>query len=244
MPVFLLNDSNDNLDFPPPHLASDIGLLAVGGDLSQERLLHAYRKGIFPWFSEDEPIMWWSPDPRLVLYPNETRISRSLQRVINKKPFKVTLDAAFEEVINGCARIRRENDAGTWITPDMIEAYCRLHRNGYAHSVEAWYEGELVGGLYGITLGRCFFGESMFSRVSNASKVAFAILARHLQALSFDIIDCQVSADHLKQFGAREIPRSRFLAQLEQFLEGPGGNAPDGSLITRLTKDPRLLSDG
>lgn len=242
MPVFLLDDSKDTLKFPPPHLASDIGLLAVGGDLSQERLLQAYREGVFPWFSDDEPIMWWSPDPRLVLYPNEIRISKSLQRIMSRDRFRITLDTDFEAVIDACAETPRKHDAGTWITPDMIEAYCRLHRNGYAHSVEAWYDGKLAGGLYGISLGKCFFGESMFSRESNASKVAFASLARHLQALSFDIIDCQVSNDHLKRFGAKEIPRRLFLAQLAQSLNCPKDETLAGSLITDLTKDHSFIS--
>ena len=162
---------------------------------------------------------------------------------MRKGRFRVTLDTDFEAVINACAKMPRKHDAGTWITPDMVEAYCGLHRNGYAHSIEAWYDGQLAGGLYGISLGKCFFGESMFSRESNASKVAFASLARHLRALSFDIIDCQVTTDHLKQFGAKEIPRRLFLAQLAQSLNGPKGNIPEGSLITDLTKNHRFISD-
>lgn len=241
MPVFLLDDSSSP-SFPPPHFASDTGLLAVGGDLSEDRLLEAYRQGIFPWFSDDEPIMWWSPDPRLVLYLNNIRISRSLQKIMRQNRFDITLDSDFEGVIDACARIPRKHEAGTWITPEMIAAYCRLHKIGFAHSVEAWNEGELVGGLYGISMGKCFFGESMFSRESNASKTAFACLARHLQALSFDIIDCQVATDHLKQFGAKEIPRKLFLAQLEQSLKKPGGKIPEGSLITDLTRNHHFIS--
>lgn len=217
MPVFLLNN---RIEFPPPRLASEIGLLAIGGDLSRKRLLLAYRTGIFPWFSEREPIMWWSPDPRLVLYPEEIKISKSLKKIIKKEIFRITIDSAFDQVINACAEIRRKNNEGTWIVNDMIEAYCRLHESGFAHSVETWRHDKLVGGLYGVSLGGCFFGESMFTRISNASKVAFVKLVEHLETLSFDLIDCQITTTHLKQFGAREIPRSQFLAQLEKSLKG------------------------
>ena len=218
MTVFLLTD---NIAFPPPHLASKEGLLAVGGDLSRERLLLAYRMGIFPWFSEDEPILWWSPDPRLVLYPREIRISKTLKKIIKKGIFTVTMDTAFGRVITQCAQTRLENNQGTWIVEDMIEAYCRLHKSGFAHSVEAWHEGELAGGLYGVSLGRCFFGESMFTRISNASNVALVTLVDYLNKLSFDIIDCQLTTEHLLRFGAREIPRARFLIQLEESLKAP-----------------------
>nr|MBC8457524.1 leucyl/phenylalanyl-tRNA--protein transferase [Deltaproteobacteria bacterium] len=163
MPVFLLTDK---IAFPPPHLASSEGLLAVGGDISQERLLLAYRMGIFPWFSDDEPILWWSPDPRLVLYPREIKISKTLKKIMKKGLFKVTMDSAFVQVINQCAQIRLQNNQGTWIVEDMIDAYCKLHESGFAHSVETWYQGELAGGLYGVSLGKCFFGESMFTRIS------------------------------------------------------------------------------
>lgn len=179
----------------------------------------AYSMGIFPWFSEAEPIMWWSPDPRLVLYPDELRISRSLQKTINKAPFQITLDQAFDQVIAECARVRRKRDEGTWIVPDMISAYCQLHASGYAHSVEAWQNDSLVGGLYGVSLGKCFFGESMFTHVANASKVAFVALVDHLKKFSFDLIDCQVTTEHLISFGAREIPRGVFLKQLKESLE-------------------------
>ena len=217
MPVFLLNN---RIEFPPPRLASEMGLLALGGDLSRKRLLLAYRMGIFPWFSEREPIMWWSPDPRLVLYPEEIKISKSLQKIMKKEIFRITIDSAFDQVINACAEIRRKNNEGTWIVNDMIEAYCSLHESGFAHSVEAWRHDKLVGGLYGVSLGGCFFGESMFTRISNASKVAFVKLVEHLKTLSFDLIDCQLTTTHLKQFGAREIPRSQFLTQLEKSLKG------------------------
>ncbi|MBU0986312.1 MAG: leucyl/phenylalanyl-tRNA--protein transferase, partial [Proteobacteria bacterium] len=218
MPVFLLSDE---IAFPSPHHAAREGLLAVGGDLSQERLLLAYRMGIFPWFSEQEPIMWWSPDPRLVLYPDEIRISRTLKKILNKDNFKVTMDTAFEQVIDACARIRIENNEGTWIVREMIDAYCRLHVSGFAHSIETWYQGELAGGLYGVSLGKCFFGESMFTRISNAANVALVKFVEYLKALSFDMIDCQVTTAHMVRFGAREIPRSVFLKQLESSLAAP-----------------------
>ena len=218
MSVFLLSDE---IKFPPPHLARKDGLLAVGGDLSQDRLLLAYKMGIFPWYSEPEPILWWSPDPRLVLYPCEIKVSKSLKKILKNKIFSVTIDQAFNQVITSCARIRLQKNEGTWIDEDMIKAYCGLHESGFAHSVEAWYEGELAGGLYGVSLGRCFFGESMFTRISNASNVAFVFLAEYLKSLSFDIIDCQVSTEHLINFGAREIPRKDFLKQLEKSLEAP-----------------------
>jgi leucyl/phenylalanyl-tRNA--protein transferase len=218
MPIYLLSD---DLAFPPPQLAPEKGLLAVGGDLSQNRLLLAYRMGIFPWYSEDEPILWWSPDPRLVLFPDDLRVSKSLQKLIKKGAFKVTIDTAFYRVIGECARIRGENDEGTWIVGDMIQAYCRLHDAGFAHSVETWQDDRLVGGLYGVSLGRCFFGESMFARASNASKVAFVALVEYLKNLCFDIIDCQVTTEHLLSFGAKEIPRSLFLKELDKSLRSP-----------------------
>ncbi|MBW2237824.1 MAG: leucyl/phenylalanyl-tRNA--protein transferase [Deltaproteobacteria bacterium] len=218
MPVFLLSDK---IEFPPPHLASEHGLLAVGGDLSQKRLLLAYRMGIFPWFSNDEPIMWWSPDPRLVLYPREIKISKTLKKIIKKNVFEVTMDLAFRNVVHQCADVRLKKDEGTWIVKDMMDAYCRLHESGFAHSAEAWHRGELVGGLYGVSLGKCFFGESMFTRISNASNVALVKLVEYLNTLSFDMIDCQIPTDHLIRFGAREVSRARFLAQLERSLEAP-----------------------
>ncbi len=218
MPVFLLSDT---LDFPPPQRARQDGLLAVGGDLSQERLLLAYRMGIFPWYSEEDPIIWWSPDPRLVLYPDELKVSRSLRKVIRQERFRITLDTAFAQVIDACAQVRLERGEGTWIGPDMVRAYRRLHASGFAHSAEAWREGRLAGGLYGVSVGGCFFGESMFSRESNASKAAFVTLVAHLRTLGFDLIDCQVRTDHLIRFGAREIPRNRFLAQLDASIRRP-----------------------
>ena len=218
MPVFLLSEE---LVFPPTHLAAESGLLAVGGDLSAKRLLLAYGQGIFPWYSDDEPILWWSPDPRLVLHPEEIRVSRSLQRTLNKALFRVTMDKAFDQVIQACAQSRIESGESTWIVEDMIQAYCRLHEDGFAHSVEAWQGGELAGGLYGVSLGGCFFGESMFTRVSNASKVAFVHLVRQLSDWSFQLIDCQVTTGHLMRFGAREVPRTTFMDLLNQSLQLP-----------------------
>lgn len=216
MPVFRLTS---DLTFPPPHLALREGLLAVGGDLSLKRLVAAYRQGIFPWYAEDDPILWWSPDPRLVLLPGELHIPRSLMRLLKTGRFSFTLDQAFEEVIQGCAGVRGENHPGTWIVPEMIAAYTRLHAAGLAHSVEAWCEGQLAGGLYGVSLGRTFFGESMFTRISNASKAALVVLVQSLQCEAFDLIDCQVTTPHLIQFGAREIPRTRFLKALHRSLQ-------------------------
>jgi leucyl/phenylalanyl-tRNA---protein transferase len=218
MPVFLLSD---NINFPPPHFARKDGLLAIGGDLSQERLLLAYRKGIFPWYSNGEPILWWSPDPRLVLYPKEFYISRSLKKSIRKGLFQITMDQAFFRVIKSCAEIRLNDNQPTWIVPEMINAYCQLHESGFAHSVEAWYQGKLAGGLYGLALGKCFSGESMFTRVTDASKVAFVYLVSFLKSLDFQMIDCQVKTSHLMSFGAREIPRKTFLQQLEKALHFP-----------------------
>ncbi len=223
MPIFALSDK---YTFPPAHLAEKEGLLAIGGDLEPERILTAYKNGIFPWYSEDEPILWWSPNPRLVLFPEELKISKSLRKVINKEKFTITMDLAFKDVVKACAQVRLQKDEGTWITDEMINAYSKLHTMGYAHSVEAWQEDRLVGGLYGLSLGKCFFGESMFSTVSNASKVAFAQFVAHLISLDFDLIDCQVKTDHLVRFGAREIPRKKFLDQLERSLRHPTLKGP------------------
>ena len=207
MTIFLLSDK---IAFPPQHLAEKEGLLAIGGDLSEKRLLLAYQMGIFPWYSHNEPIMWWSPDPRLVLYPQEFKISRSLKKVINRNTFTLKIDTAFDDVIQACAGVRRKKQDGTWIVDDMITAYHKLHNAGFAHSFEAWKDDILVGGLYGVSLGRCFFGESMFSCQSNASKVALVFLVEFLQQRSFELIDCQVTTEHLLSVGAREIPRKRF----------------------------------
>jgi leucyl/phenylalanyl-tRNA--protein transferase len=218
MPVYRLSDK---LVFPPVHLATREGLLAVGGDLSVERLLLAYKKGIFPWYSDEEPILWWSPDPRLVLYPDEFKASKSLAKIIRQGVYRVTMDTAFEQVISACAQTRLVDGTGTWITKEMKTAYCRLHKLGYAHSVEAWREDQLAGGLYGVSLGRVFFGESMFSAMSNASKVCLVNLIRYLKEQCFDIIDCQVSTEHLLSMGAHNIPRDQFLAQIHRSVQRP-----------------------
>jgi len=218
MPVYQLSE---DLLFPSPHLATKEGLLAVGGDLSRKRLLLAYSLGIFPWYSDGEPILWWSPDPRLVLYPNKMRVSKSLKKTIRREIFHVTMDQAFDQVITECAAVRLESNRGTWIVDDMIRAYCNLHESGFAHSVETWSQGRLAGGLYGVSLGKCFFGESMFTRVTDASKVAFVTLGRYLKALQFAFIDCQIATAHLKRFGAKEIPRARYLKELKNALAAP-----------------------
>jgi leucyl/phenylalanyl-tRNA---protein transferase len=218
MPVFQLTEA---LRFPPCHYAEPDGLLAVGGDLSSQRLLLAYRLGIFPWYSDDMPILWWSPDPRLVLFPAEMKTSRSLRRTVKKGRFQVTCDRAFDQVIVQCGELRELRGEGTWLTSEMIEAYCGLHRKGHAHSVESWLDGELVGGLYGVSLGRVFFGESMFSLVSDASKVAFVHLVQWVTEWGYELIDCQVATAHLKRFGAREIPRPIFLTLVRQGVETP-----------------------
>ncbi len=218
MPIFILSEQ---LVFPAPHFATPEGLLAVGGDLSPERLLLAYSQGIFPWFSDGEPLLWWSPDPRLVLYPEELKVSKSLKKTIKRGLFHITADTSFDRVIKACALVKRNNNEGTWIVDEMIEAYSLLHEAGFAHSIEAWYQGELAGGLYGVSLGRCFFGESMFTRVSNASKAAFVRLVEYLNRFSFDFIDCQVTTKHLVSLGAREITRSQFLGQLKKSLKLP-----------------------
>lgn len=218
MTVFRLTEA---MLFPPCDLADPDGLLAVGGDLSPERLLLAYRQGIFPWYSPGMPILWWSPDPRLVLFPDRLKVSRSLERLVRKGTFKITFNKAFAEVMRQCALIRLEAGEETWITQEMWRAYIRLHQLGYAHSVEAWLGHELAGGLYGLALGRAFFGESMFARISNASKVAFVHLVRALHRLNFELIDCQVTTAHLMTFGAEEIPRREFLRLLMRVIDHP-----------------------
>jgi leucyl/phenylalanyl-tRNA--protein transferase len=224
MTIFLLDGKST--EFPPPRLADPSGLLAVGGDLTVDRLVKAYRSGIFPWFSEGEPLLWWSPDPRLVLYPASLKISGSLHRVINKRLFTVRFDTAFRDVINACATVKRKGPEGTWITGGMIEAYCELHDAGLAHSVEAWSGGDLAGGLYGVAIGRCFFGESMFTRASNAAKVALVFLAAFLERNRFQLIDCQMTTANLVRFGAQEIPRRRFLSELERAVAIPSIKGP------------------
>lgn len=208
--------------FPPVEHASPEGLLAIGGDLSSRRLLDAYRHGIFPWYSAGQPILWWSPDPRAVLYPDQLRISRSLRKTLKRGAFVVTFDHAFESVIDACAAPRLiggEPSAGTWITQEMEAAYVELHRQGYAHSVETWSDGRLAGGLYGVALGRGFFGESMFHRETDASKAALAGLVALLRRWEFSFIDCQLPSGHIRSLGATEIPRSRFLEELAAALD-------------------------
>jgi len=216
MPLFRLSN---RLEFPPVWLARSDGLLCIGGDLSPDRLLLAYKNGIFPWFSEDDPILWWSPDPRLVLFPKEINISKSLKKKLKKNLFDVTINHSFEETITACAQKRRGRDEGTWLVDDMIQAYIELHNTGYAHSVETWQDGRLVGGLYGICLGGSFFGESMFSSVSDASKVALVALTQHLKNFDFDLIDCQVTTDHLINMGAVEIPRNQFIQKITKSVQ-------------------------
>ena len=218
MPIYRLVDE---LVFPPPEYADPSGLLAVGGDLSSERLLEAYRVGIFPWYSADQPILWWSPDPRLVLELSEFKVSRSLHKTLNKKIFQVTFDRAFEEVICACASVHREGQSGTWITSEMQEAYINLHGLGFAHSVESWFEGELAGGLYGVSLGKAFFGESMFHRKTDASKVALVTLVEKLKSWNFHFIDSQMTTEHMTRLGAREVPRRIFLKRLHSALRHP-----------------------
>ena len=201
------------------------GLLAAGGDLSPERLLEAYSSGIFPWFEEGQPVLWWSPDPRMVLFPEDLRVSKSLQKTLNKSNYRVTLDAAFAEVIACCAKPRGDSP-GTWITNEMQTAYTQLFEAGHAHSVEVWRDEKLVGGLYGVALGQLFFGESMFSFESNASKIALVNLVKQLQQWNYKLIDCQVSSEHLESLGAIEISREEFRQQLHGLLPLPGKVAP------------------
>lgn len=221
MPVFRL--SKDPV-FPDPSWATSEGLLAIEGDLSPQRLVSAYKRGIFPWYGEGEPIMWWSPDPRCVLFPAEVYVSKRLQRVIKQKQFQLTCNRDFPSVVTACADVRVRNGEETWLIDEMKSAYQRLHELGYAHSIEAWSEDRLVGGLYGVALGRFFFGESMFHLESNASKVVLAQLCRYMEKAGFVLLDCQVPNPHLDSMGARHIPRNDFLAMLAK-----GGLGPDGA---------------
>ena len=206
--------------FPPltSALKEPNGLLAVGGDLSPRRLLEAYRRGIFPWFSEGDPILWWSPDPRMILVPDELRVTRSLAKTLRNAPYEVRFDSAFDEVMRGCAAPRADQP-GTWITAEMRAAYGRLHELGYAHCAETWIEGELAGGLYGVAIGRMFYGESMFTRRRDASKIAFVHLVEHLRVEGFALVDCQMHTEHLASLGAREIPRREFSRRLKDLLD-------------------------
>ena len=203
------------LFFPPVSEANFEGIIAVGGDLSPERLLLAYKSGIFPWFEEGDPILWWSPNPRMVLFFDELVISKSMRNILNRNIFRVTFNQNFREVISSCQKIKREGQNGTWITNDMIDAYCKLNELGIAKSVEVWQNDQLVGGLYGIDLGHVFCGESMFSKVSNASKVAFITLANQLKTANYKVLDCQVYNEHLESLGCREIDRADFMKLLK-----------------------------
>ncbi|MEO0581153.1 MAG: leucyl/phenylalanyl-tRNA--protein transferase [Bacteroidota bacterium] len=216
MPVYQLPDEPI---FPHPQLAEPDGLLAIGGDLSVDRLIQGYATGVFPWYNEEEPILWWSPDPRFILYPDQLKVSKSMKQVLRRKTFEITYDQDFGQVIRNCQQIPRPGQAGTWITPDMIAAYEALHQEGWAHSVEVWQQGQLVGGLYGVSLGTCFFGESMFAKVSNASKAGFITLIQDLKAANFQLIDCQIYTAHLASLGATSISRLTFLEHLNAFLE-------------------------
>jgi leucyl/phenylalanyl-tRNA--protein transferase len=223
VPVYSLTDE---LRFPHPSMASPSGLLAVGGDLRPERLVLAYSHGIFPWYSEGRPILWWCPSPRFVLFPGELEVNRSLRKAVRRAPYRLTVDQSFADVIDACATTPRPGQDGTWITQDMREAYIELHRLGIAHSIEAWIGRLLVGGVYGLSLGHTFFGESMFAWQPDASKIAFVTLVRQLVRWSFDMVDCQVPTEHLARFGAREVPLEEFLARLEVSVREPTRRGP------------------
>jgi leucyl/phenylalanyl-tRNA--protein transferase len=217
MPVFRLDD---RLVFPPVHLAED-GLLALGGDLRPERLLLGYAQGIFPWYAEKTPILWHSPDPRMVMTTRDLVINRTLRKAIHQAPYRLTMDTAFGDVLAGCATSPRVGQTGTWLLPEMVTAYAKLHELGFAHSIEAWDGDALVGGLYGVSLGAAFFGESMYAKASNASKIAFAACVRQLAHWQIGLIDCQVHTDHLERFGAYEVPRASYMELLKRALDEP-----------------------
>ena len=223
MPIFRLDK---RLQFPPPHLAEDNGILAIGGDLAPERLVQAYRQGIFPWYSDGMPILWHSPDPRLVLDASDLHVGRSLRKVLRRGDYEIRFDTEFTAVIERCAAVPRADQDGTWITAAMQRAYVELFELGVAHSAEAWLDGELVGVLYGVSLGAAFFGESMFALAPNASKVAFVTLVRQLRAWNIPLIDCQVHTEHLARFGATEWPRAKFLQRLKTALKAPTRRGP------------------
>jgi leucyl/phenylalanyl-tRNA--protein transferase len=217
MPVFRLDD---RLVFPPVHLADD-GLLALGGDLRPERLILGYTQGIFPWYAENLPILWHSPDPRMIMTTRDLIVQRSLRKAIRRRPYELRMDTAFRDVLLGCADVPRPGQTGTWLIPEMVDAYVKLHELGFAHSIEAWKDGALVGGLYGVSLGAAFFGESMFARATDASKIAFVAAVRQLEAWHVGLIDCQVHTEHLERFGAYEVPRARYLELLAVALDEP-----------------------
>ena len=224
MPIFRLTNAPGL--FPDPNLAEPSGLLAVGGDLSVERLLAAYAAGIFPWYEDGQPLLWWSPNPRMVLIPSELHVPRSLAKVMRKNAFELRLDSAFPQVIRACAQRKRPGQRGTWITDDMVSAYEALFERGVAHCAEAWLDGTLVGGLYGVSLGGAFFGESMFAARPDASKFAFVSLVQWLRQKGITLIDCQVTTEHLSRFGAREMEREEFLERLQDALRMPSLPAP------------------
>lgn len=214
MSLFILDRE---IKFPPVHMSGPEGLLAIGGDLSVDRLLFAYKNGIFPWY-EGEHILWWCPDPRFVLFPADLKISRSMKKILRKGKFEFTIDTAFEKVIDNCKTINRKGQEGTWITDEVKRAYIKMHHLGWAHSAEVWKNGELAGGVYGILLGKVFFGESMFSRITNASKYAFIKYIEHLRKNNIELIDCQVYTEHLESLGARMIPRKGFIELLKELI--------------------------
>jgi leucyl/phenylalanyl-tRNA--protein transferase len=217
MPVFRLDD---RLVFPPVHLAED-GLLALGGDLKPERVLLGYAQGIFPWYAENLPILWHSPDPRMVMTTRDLVIDRSLRKAVRRAPYRLAMDTAFADVLAGCATAPRPGQSGTWLIPDMVEAYGKLHELGFAHSIEAWQDDTLVGGLYGVSLGAAFFGESMFAKAPDASKIAFCACVRQLDRWGIGLIDCQVHTEHLERFGAYEVPRQSYMELLKRALDEP-----------------------
>lgn len=223
MSIFLL-DQNQYI-FPHPHLADKDGFLAIGGDLSSQRLLSAYQAGIFPWYNDDTPILWFSTSPRLVLYPDKLKISKSMRQLLNRKAFRITMDTSFQKVIESCAIHKRVNQSGTWITEELKQSFLTLHEMGFAHSVEVWEDEELVGGLYGLSIGKVFYGESMFAKKSNASKYGFISLVSLLKEKSFTLIDCQQDTPHLRSFGAELISKEAFLhaMKLNSFQEGHVG---------------------
>ena len=229
----------DSTIFPPVSEAFDDGLLAAGGDLSSSRLLSAYRQGIFPWFNKNDPILWWSPNPRLVLWTDKIKLSKSLKKTVRTTSIRVTFDEAFNQVIKACSLPRQEGDDpenSTWIHPDMIAAYNKLHQQGHAHSVECWLDGQLVGGLYGVAIGRTFFGESMFSTVADSSKLALVALCQQLQRWGIPLIDCQVYSAHLASLGAVEMPRNGFIDQLSKLC----AQRPNRSDVDLWQLDPDL----
>ncbi|MCB9591479.1 MAG: leucyl/phenylalanyl-tRNA--protein transferase [Sandaracinaceae bacterium] len=241
MPVYLLGEE---LIFPPPEGASDEGIVAVGGDFDPRRLILAYSEGIFPWPTTGFPLLWFSPDPRFLIELPDVHVSRSLRKVVRREPYEITVDTAFESVIVACGELPRPTQAGTWITDDLVDGYLGLHELGLAHSVEAWEGDELVGGLYGVSLGGVFFGESMFARRPDASKVAFVTLLGHLVTWGFAIVDCQVYTEHLARFGAVSWPRSRFLAALHEALTLPTRRGRWRFTMTPAEALERLVSPG